>query len=375
MSRARRRAAAGSCARAFGAVLAFAAAEPLRAAAPQGGPETYQTLCATCHGSDGRGEPGKALFSLEMPDFSDCSFAAREADLDWIAVTHAGGPARAFSVVMPAFGDSLDARTLAEVVAHLRSFCRDARWPRGELNLPRPFYTEKAYPEDELVASADAALEGESALTTELIFEKRIGARHQVEIALPFELAENAANRHRGGGIGDLALAAKSAIFHDLERGSILALGSELLLPTGDDERGRGSGTVIFEPYLSLGQLVAEDGFVQLQLAGEIPAEGDRGDPEILTRAALGWSFTAGRFGRSVTPMLEILNAQVFDRGRPDDVWDLVPQLQAALSQRQHLLLSVGVRVPVSDRDERSVRFVTYLLWDWYDGGFTEGWR
>lgn len=355
--------------------LLFALAPAVSAqVAPKSGAETYRTLCATCHGADGRGEPGEKLFSLEMPDFGDCSFASREADLDWIAVVHSGGPARAFSVVMPAFGDSLDAQAIAEVVVHLRGFCSDARWPRGELNLPRAFYTEKAYPEDEALLTADVAVEDETAVATELIFEKRLGARHHFEIALPIEIVENAGNRHRGAGIGDLALAAKSAVFHDAEWGSILALGGELLLPTGDDDRGRGSGTVVFEPFASFGQIVAGDGSFQLQVAGEIPAEGDRGDPELLTRVALGWTFTAGRFGRSVTPMLEILSALRFDGGEPADAWDLVPQLQVALSQRQHLLLTAGARVPVSQRDERSLRFVAYLLWDWYDGGLIEGW-
>lgn len=362
---------------AVAAIAAGAVARPQAGAAqstPRSGAETYQTVCATCHGADGRGEPGTKLFSLEMPDFSDCSFANREADADWLAVVHAGGPARAFSVVMPAFGDSLDPRTLAEVVAQLRSFCRDARWPRGELNLPRPLVTEKAYPEDEALVTLDAALEGETGVTTELIFEKRIGARHQLEIALPIEVVEDPGNGDLGAGIGDLALAAKSAIFHDPEWGSIAALGHELLLPTGDEDAGRGSGTVVFEPFVSFGQVVAGDGSFQLQVAGEIPADGDRGDPELLTRAALGWTFTAGRFGRSVTPMLELLSTLAFDGGQPTDDWDLVPQLQIALSRRQHLLLNVGARVPVSNRDDRSVRFATYLLWDWYDGGLFEGW-
>jgi hypothetical protein len=26
-------------------------------------------------------------------------------------------------------------------------------------------------------------------------------------------------------------------------------------------------------------------------------------------------------------------------------------------------------------RDTRSTRLLVYLLWDWFDGGFFEGWR
>jgi hypothetical protein len=35
---------------------------------------------------------------------------------------------------------------------------------------------------------------------------------------------------------------------------------------------------------------------------------------------------------------------------------------------------SLGARVPVTQTDERPVRALLYLLWDWYDGGLTEGW-
>ena len=29
---------------------------------------------------------------MPFPDFTDCRFASREAAIDWIAVTHSGGP-------------------------------------------------------------------------------------------------------------------------------------------------------------------------------------------------------------------------------------------------------------------------------------------
>jgi mono/diheme cytochrome c family protein len=336
------------------------AADPAAPAPPgslRSGAETYQAICATCHGADGRGEPGRVLLSLEMPDFSDCSFATREADADWIAVSHAGGPARAFSVIMPAFGDSLAPEELARVVAHLRGFCSDTRWPRGELNLPRPLVTEKAYPEDEALIETTAALADADSAALQFIFEKRVGARH------------------RGAGVGDLALAAKSALFHDAGWGTIIALGHELRVPTGDEDRDRGKGTVVFEPFLAAGQVIAENGFLQAQVVGELPAKTRRADPELLTRAALGWTFELGRFGRTLTPMLELQNALVFDGNAPLDEWDLIPQFQLALSKRQHVLFNLGLRVPISQTSERDLRVAAYLLWDWYDGGLFEGWN
>jgi hypothetical protein len=70
----------------------------------------YRTACAACHGPDGRGAPRATVgFDLALPDFTDCSFATPEADADWLAVVHDGGPARAFDRLMPAFGSALTA--------------------------------------------------------------------------------------------------------------------------------------------------------------------------------------------------------------------------------------------------------------------------
>src|ERR1700694_2970983 len=85
-----------------------------------------------------------------------------------------GGQARGFDRMMPSFSEALTPEQVDALVAHLRTFCRDDSWPRGELNLPRAMFTEKAYPEDEAVLTTGVALEGAGAITNELIFEKRI---------------------------------------------------------------------------------------------------------------------------------------------------------------------------------------------------------
>lgn len=46
------------------------------------------------------------FITMPVPDFSDWRFAPREANADWSAIVHQGGPARGFSRVMPAFGDA-----------------------------------------------------------------------------------------------------------------------------------------------------------------------------------------------------------------------------------------------------------------------------
>ena len=62
----------------------------------------------------------------------------------------------------------------------------------------------------------------------------------------------------------------------------------------------------------------------------------------------------------------------------PDDgsaEWDVVPQMQVTLSKLQHIMLSVGVRVPLNERADRTPHVLTYFLWDWFDGGLFAFWK
>jgi hypothetical protein len=311
-----------------------------------------------------------------MPDFTECSFATREPEADFYAVAHEGGPVRAFSPIMPAHGESLGEAAIRAALGYLRAFCSDPRWPRGELNLPRPLYTEKAYPEDEAVASVDANVERNQDVRVELLYEKRFGPRSQLELSLPFRVREQSPGSDTKGGIGDVALGAKHVLAHSLERGRIASLGAEVQFPSGDRKDGLGTGTTVFEPYLAAAQIIAQDGFLQAQILGEIPVDPKRADPEVQGRFALGWSLAQDRgFGRVWTPMLELLATGVLPETGPNAFEaDLVPQLQVTLSRRQHLMFNVGVRVPVNHTARRPTRVAAYLLWDWFDGGLFEGW-
>ena len=359
------------------AVASAFAAEPSAEQDPRPeGERIYQSICATCHGADGRGEPGRRLFSIDMPDFTDCSFVTREPDADFYAVAHEGGPVRAQSPSMPAHGATLGEAGIRAALAHVRAFCTDPRWPRGELNLPRPLYTEKAYPEDEAVVTVDANANHGRDVRIELLYEKRIGSKSQLELALPFRVREQSLGGGTSGGIGDVALGAKQVLVHSLERGHIASAGVEVSFPSGDRKKGLGTGTTIFEPYLTAGQIFAEDGFLQAQLLGEIPVDRKRADAEVQGRAALGFSLAQDRgFGRVWTPMLEFIGTGVLPETGPNvfDA-DLVPQLQVTLSRRQHVMLDVGVRIPLTHTGQRPMRVVVYLLWDWFDGSLFEGW-
>jgi hypothetical protein len=368
--------------------------------APQAptGKEIFETRCAACHGGNGRGEPGRQALKVDMPDFSDCSFATREPDSDFAAVIHGGGPARGFDVRMPAHGAALSKTEVDElnsqwsdgskpltvprtglsqaeivrVISHLHSFCSDERWPRGELNLPRPLFTEKAFPEDEAVVTTIANVNRDGLITTQFLFETRIGARGMVEVELPVNAREWDRNGKKKwySGVGDLAIGTKYAFFHSLDSGSIASVGAEIVVPTGNDDRGLGKGSVVFEPYLAAGQILPWNAFAQVQLLGEISTSGGS---EIYLRSALGKTFTPQLHGRAWTPMVEVILKQKLSGSARLDV-DIVPQIQIPLNRRQHVRMNVGVSIPATRNDTRATRVGAYLLWDWFDGGFFAGW-
>ncbi len=340
-------------------------------APPKTGEELYQEACANCHGPNGTGAPrSQVAFDAPIPDFTDCNFATREPDGDWIAVAHQGGPTRGFSEKMPAFGDALTEAQLQKIMDHIRSMCPDDDWPRGELNLPRPLVTEKAYPEDEAVLTSSVDVENEGAVMNEFVYERRFGARNQLEVVVPFGFRERSDGSWTGGHLGDVAIGTKRAVYHSLESGSIFSLTGEVLLPTGAEEQGFGSGTTVFEPFASYGQILPAGGFFHFQGGAEIPLT--RPTQEAFFRGTLGKSFASGRWGRTWSPMVELLGSRELESGATTH-WDLAPQMQVTLNTRQHVMLNVGVQIPVDDPG-RDTRVTVYLLWDWFDGGFLEGW-
>ena len=143
------------------------------------GQEIYRAACAGCHGADGKGNPPEVVgFDVALPDFTDCSFSSPEAEADWTAVVYNGGPVRAFDRKMPAFGDLLSVEEIIKVVDYVRGLCDDEAWPRGELNLPRPLVTEKAFPENEAVVTTTVGRDPGS-VVHKFLYERRIGSRSQ----------------------------------------------------------------------------------------------------------------------------------------------------------------------------------------------------
>lgn len=365
-----------------GAVLLHAAQDPstpptsLENALPPGatGQYIFTNNCATCHAVDGKGSPRSVVgFDAPLPDFTDCTTNTVEPVGDWSSVIHRGGPIRGLDHHMPAFGDALSNDQIDSVIKYLWTFCPDPSWPRGDLNFPRAFFTEKAFPENEAVWSTSITRRGAKAVTNTIVYEHRVGSRSQYEITLPFGFQQAAPASSWNHGFGDLELAVRRAFYASIDHAAIFAAGGAVTLPTGREGAGLGGGVTVWEPFAMFGKGIGANGFVQVHGGVELPNDTAKRSKESFLRAVYGYTYAQDHgFGRAWTPMVEVLIAREW--GGDAEV-DLIPQVQISLSKLQHVLLNAGVRVPVTERTGRHPEFLTYFLWDWFDGGLFRFWH
>jgi mono/diheme cytochrome c family protein len=341
------------------------------------GKQIYESACAGCHGQDGKGQP-ESILGFEppatFPDFSDCSSSSREPDSHWSAMIHEGGANRGFSPIMPSFRQALTTGEIHKVIEHVRTLCAEPAWPRGNLNLPRALFTEKAFPEDEIVLTTAFNIENKPAVANILVIEKRLGARTNMELIIPGGFRKQPSGSWFGS-VGDVSLELKHTVFHRLRTGSILAMAGEIRLPTGNASRGLGSGVTYIETFASYGQILPRSAFVQMQAGIETPTRRHQEPTEVFWRSAIGKSVSQSRgFGRTWSPMVETVAVRELLPGARTE-WDIVPQVQITLNRRQHIRANVGVSIPFSNTAGRAAQLVFYLLWDFFDGGLRDGWR
>jgi cytochrome c553 len=345
----------------------------------------YEGACAACHGPHGEGA-AQAVAGFEKPDtfphFNKCDETAAEYTRDWKAVIRDGGEARGFSQIMPAFGGVLTDEQMDAVVAYLRSLCEDKTWPVGELNVPRALVTEKAFPESETVLTSAIHAKGASGASNELVYERILDKRDQLEVALPFGWMDQNSGAVTGG-VGDLAVGLKHVIFSGLTNsggppqgntGSILSVQGEVLLPTGDASKGLGNGVTTFGVFAAYDRLLMAQTFMQFQGGFDLPLRTTHAPRSAYLRTAVGKSFSGDReLGRLWTPMIEILADRDLQSAATTH-WDVLPEFQVTLNRRQHIRAALGYRIPLNDTAGRPRQIEVYVLWDWFDGGLLEGW-
>jgi hypothetical protein len=275
---------------------------------------------------------------------------------------------------MPAFGEVLNSKQLEQVVQYLRGFCTDKYWPRGEFNLPLPDITEKAFPENEVIIRSVLNAQGAPGVTNDIVSENTFGARTQLEVDVPVDFSRSAPGLWHGG-VGDATIGLKRVVFANLHTGSLLSGFGGIIIPSGSTSRGFGSGVTEFETFAAFAQLLPREGFVQLQAGTDQPTDPFKAPRSLFWRSAFGKTFRQSEgVGRMWTPMMEVVaNKDFLPHATPD--WDIVPQFQVTLSQRQHVRANLGVSIPVTNTQNRPIQVVFYVLWDWFDGSLLKGWK
>ena len=175
-------------------------------------------------------------------------------------------------------------------------------------------------------------------------------------------------------GLGDVEFALRRSFIANLEHSFIFAAGGAVTLPTGKDEVGVGEGVTVWEPFAMFAKGIGANGFVQVH--GGYMASSNRTNVENSTYLRQAWGYTYAQdhgFGRAWTPMAEVLWSKE-SHGGPNVV-DVVPQMQVSLTKLQHILLSVGVSVPATEREGWHPQFLSYFHWDSFDGGLFQYWK
>lgn len=300
------------------------------------GDSLYTAWCARCHGADARGTPAASVRTEVPPaDLAACPVSSAEPEDQWVDIVTQGGAAFGLSLDMPAYGEAGTPEQIRLVVRYVRSLCRERGWPPGELNFPRAFLTEKAYPENELVVSA--AGRGQ-----ELLYERRVGRRLQVEVAVvAFDHA---------------SAALKYNVWHSLERRALASVGLEASPPLGRRDRWE------LEPFIAAG--LERAGLV---VQGEVLAGWEETEGIAAGSLRLGVGRETGRF----VPMVEA--GWDWARGSPG-ILTLYPQTWIQLSRLGHVAGSVGARIPVNGADRGQATLTAFLLWDYGDGPLLRGW-
>jgi mono/diheme cytochrome c family protein len=96
-----------------------------RAADMAAAKQNYETYCASCHGSSGKGDgPAAATLATHPAQFSDCAMMAEMSHDSMFNVIKNGSAAAGLSKDMPAWGAGFDDDEIHDLVAFLMTFCK-----------------------------------------------------------------------------------------------------------------------------------------------------------------------------------------------------------------------------------------------------------
>jgi outer membrane putative beta-barrel porin/alpha-amylase len=210
-----------------------------------------------------------------------------------------------------------------------------------------PLRTRRPVIERELEFRVEHA-KGADGRTTEAAaaLELPILPRWQVELEIPFVFNDPRDGTFQGG-VGDLSLETKVAVWQSLDWLSQIAVGAEVRFPTGSERRGLG-GEASIEPFVT-GGIALGDFDLLASVAYEFNLNANVAGPneqELAASAAVGWRVT-----RVFAPLLELVTV-TRTRASPDDDLrgktrvSIIPGFNAKLLPGS--TLRVGIEFPLT---------------------------
>jgi cytochrome c oxidase cbb3-type subunit III len=106
-------------------VLIVAAVIPASGADLTGAKRDFVMFCSKCHGTAGKGDgPQADALGTKPRDFTDCTRMKGLSDETLFTAIKEGGEAVQLSKEMPAWKDGMDDDEIHDLVAYVRTFCK-----------------------------------------------------------------------------------------------------------------------------------------------------------------------------------------------------------------------------------------------------------
>jgi mono/diheme cytochrome c family protein len=319
----------------------------------------FQKHCVICHGADAKGTGQLAATLPRKPaDLTDCRLTAEDPVEVVQGVIRHGGPYVGLSSVMPAWQGTLSEAEIADVAAYVKTLCTDPDWVPGDLNLPRPLITGKAFPEQEVIVGGQFGRNNRKVTQIFGTVEYRLDGLTNLEVKVPW-LSINPDSGSTESGLGDIALSVKRVVAYSIEHRALASLGLELGLPTGSKSRGLSSGEYVWEPNLRAGwdwnQVV-----IQAVSRLVLPQDSTQDNAKVRSDIALGRYFQPDP-RMFITPMVEFnTESRIAGPSKGETRSNVLPEVRL---QWLRWSLGAGVQLPVSrlkDFDYRPLFDLTY---------------
>ncbi len=325
------------------------------------GETLFDKNCVVCHGTNAKGNGPLAVTLPTQPaNLTDCRLTGEDPVEVLEGIIRHGGSYTGLSTVMPAWGKKLSDRDISDIAAFVKTLCTDKEWITGDLNFPRPLITGKAFPEQELIVGGKFSQGDQNQSSQSIDLEYRIDGLTNIEVSTG-AVRMDPRNESAYSGLSDSSISVRRVLVFDYAQNYLVAASLKLQFPTGDEDRGLGSGEHIWQPGIRAGwrhgQIVT-----QVDTRVIIPAASSDQNTKLRYNLALGYMIEPDP-RLEITPMIEFINqTRMNGPNKGDTLSSLVPLIRIKWLQYS---AGFGAQVPISRRKDFDVRALFDLTYEY----------